>query len=251
MTGDIREERKDDKNPNLEVVLSRELLGKQQPAPSYSQQELHVSPPVVPGSAEAQAMTVGSGEKLLESLPKSSRSGASLKMLEDCLVLKGGWFSRICYLNWKPLVTKQGRLLYQLVPKTPRTEGTGSGLSDGALIRTPSNQEPGITVDRLQTKDGEPAKIGERAYDKQTGRLAQVGLTQQIAMLPTPKSRDWKGETQRGPAAPGDGIQNTLSAASGQTKQDRGKNRGLKLQPGFALWMMGYPEDWCDLEGGE
>ena len=67
-------------------------------------------------------------------------------------------------------------------------------------------------------------------------------------MLPTPKGRDWKGETQRGPDAPGDGIQNTLAAGSGETKAHRGKSRGLRLQPAFVEWMMGYPLGFTDIE---
>ena len=60
------------------------------------------------------------------------------------------------------------------------------------LLRTPSASEPGISADRLVTKDGEPAKVGERAYDKFTGRLAQVGLSQQVQMrlIPTPTASD-------------------------------------------------------------
>jgi hypothetical protein len=54
------------------------------------------------------------------------------------------------------------------------------------MLRTPSANEPGVKVERLQTKDGGPAKIGETAYDKENGRQAQVGLSQQIQMLPTP-----------------------------------------------------------------
>ncbi len=64
-----------------------------------------------------------------------------------------------------------------------RTEGNGCG-----YLHTPAQQEPGVSVERLQTKDGEPAKVGERAYDRETGRLAQVGLHQQIGMLSTPEA---------------------------------------------------------------
>ena len=74
-------------------------------------------------------------------------------------------------------------MYYQLVPLAHPTEEIESG-----LLHTPSGQEPGVTTERLVTKDGEPAKIGERAYDKDTGRLAQVGLTQQLGMIPTPSA---------------------------------------------------------------
>ena len=73
-------------------------------------------------------------------------------------------------------------------------------------------------------------------------------MEDQIAILPPPKGRDWKGETQRGPDAPGDGIQNTLAAVSGETKAHRGKSRGLRLQPAFVEWMMGYPLGFTDIE---
>ena len=70
-----------------------------------------------------------------------------------------------------------------------------------------------MKAERLRTKDGEPAKIGERAYDAETGRNAQVGLSQQIAM--------------------------------------DGASPGLKLQPGFVEWMMGYPIGYTDLKPSE
>lgn len=46
--------------------------------------------------------------------------------------------------------------------------------------RTPNSQEPQVSADRL---DGE---LGHRMYDSRTGRLAQVGLTQQIQKWRTP-----------------------------------------------------------------
>jgi hypothetical protein len=75
-----------------------------------------------------------------------------------------------------------------------------------AMLHTPSGQEPGVSHERLQTKNGKPMKIGERAYDKETGRLAQVGLPQQI-----------------------------------------GAGTGLKLQPAFVEYLMGFPQDWTRL----
>jgi hypothetical protein len=105
-----------------------------------------------------------------------------------------------------------------------------------AMLRTPSGQEPGVDVERLVTKAGEPAKMGERAYDRTTGRLAQVGLVQQIAMLPTPKARDWKG---------GQGT-DTVRMEHDLDKKI-GTSRGLKLHSDFVAWMMNYPVDWLDI----
>jgi hypothetical protein len=173
------------------------------------------------------------------------------------------------------------RLLFQLAPSEPRTEGTGCG-----LLHTPSSQEPGVDSERLVTKDGEPAKVGERAYDRTTGRLAQVGLPQQIGMLlKTPSASEAEGGAKdyvydgratdikfklRGQIASTQiAMLPTPNFTGGRTapdthKQDRrnkggkcggddlatavGTSRGLKLQPAFVEWMMGYPLGFTDIE---
>src|ERR1700675_548530 len=86
------------------------------------------NPPLLPGSARARAMTAGSGEKLLGSSKNFIQGGQSLKMFADFLVSSPAWSSNLCLLNWKPLITKSKRLLFQLVQSTPRTEGIESGL---------------------------------------------------------------------------------------------------------------------------
>ena len=64
------------------------------------------------------------------------------------------------------------------------TEGRESG-----LWRTPAAQSPGVSVEKLVNKDGTPWTPGQRAYDKDTGRYAQVGLIQQIQQhWPTPRA---------------------------------------------------------------
>ena len=81
------------------------------------------------------------------------------------------------------------------------------------------------------------AKIGERAYDKETGRLAQVGLHQQIAMLPTPNG------TISGP----DYARADREKSGGDDLQTGMAITGMKLQPAFVVWMMGVPIGWTDL----
>ena len=58
--------------------------------------------------------------------------------------------------------------------------------------KTPATQEPGIDVSRLVNKDGTPWTGGQRAYDKETGRLAQTGVTQMahLAGWATPQASD-------------------------------------------------------------
>jgi len=140
-------------------------------------------------------MTVFSGRKCCASLRKQSRPGLLLKMLLE----SSTWHSDKCYLTWRAVDTISPETpkdfpsfrLYRLQQSTPPTEGIGSG-----LLHTPSEQESGVTTGRLITKDGDPAKIGERAYDKESGRLAQVGLTQQLGMLTTPVGSDTGRKTR-------------------------------------------------------
>jgi hypothetical protein len=64
--------------------------------------------------------------------------------------------------------------------------------------RSPATSEPGVSLDRLVDSEGNPWTPGQRAYDKITGRLAQVGLTHEaqaaipLTGWPTPNARDWK-----------------------------------------------------------
>jgi hypothetical protein len=150
----------------------------------------------------------------------------------------GAWYSKRCALTWKLKVTPYSRLLFQLAPSALRTEGIEFG-----LLHTPSAQEPGITVDRLVTKEGFPAEIGKRAYDKHTGRLAQVGLTQQVHMmglLRTPTAQDYRFHQMK-PANP---EQTTLSQ---QAYYHNIHGRTGLLSPRFVAEMMGFPVNWTEL----
>lgn len=54
---------------------------------------------------------------------------------------------------------------------------------------TPAQNDPGITVGRLVDKEGNaPSSWNQRLYDRQTGRLAQKGLTQAVQIGPSPSS---------------------------------------------------------------
>jgi len=217
---------------------------------------------VTPGSDEARKILVRSGLKCLES---SMRQGP-LGSLERMLAASSAWNSTRCLLIWKWKATPQGRSILELSASTPRTAGCESG-----LLHTPSGQEPGVDAERLETKEGSPAKIGERAYDKTTGRLAQVGLPQQISMLRTPCARDYHPHGQWG--REGRQVQVLLAhqiamlptpltisdnpSAHNKTngewqlkinKAMAGVSRGLKLQPAFVEWMMGYPLGFTHVE---
>jgi hypothetical protein len=134
------------------------------------------------------------------------------------------WNSTAVYLTWRGFNTKSRHLLFQLVPSTPRTEGTGCG-----LLRTP---EAGDAPDRTYA-------VNSRGEPKLSGQIKD------IAMLPTPTETDFRtgyGETEAGRKRRehprGDPLRDVIP----------GKNRGLKLQPAFVEWMMGYPIGYTDLK---
>lgn len=91
-------------------------------------------------------------------------------------------------LIWKASATPSGRSKSRLVQSMLHKNGPGTG---GSQWRTPNVQEPGITVERLQTKDGKAWTPGERAYDKETGRLCQVGLQQEMLVS------QWRSQNSR------------------------------------------------------
>lgn len=214
------------------------------------------------GSEKARQMTATSGRRCFAAFEKLPQATSWAKTLTESLLGAAVWYSKQCAMTWKMKATRSQRIAFQLVPRVRRTEGI-----DGGLLHTPSAQEPGVKTERLQTKDGQPAQIGQRAYDKHNGRLAQVGLSQQLQMLPTPKTQN-----ANSPAIHGQGgmylqtaiaMLPTLDAAMHKTgymgsnrdgkqvntetavrEATGGANTGLKLQPGFAAWMMGFPEDW-------
>ena len=66
-----------------------------------------------------------------------------------------------------------------------------------------------------------------------------ISLQTAVAMFPTPKSRDCKGQSQCGIHAPGDALPN----------MDRGDGTviGGSLNPTWVEWLMGWPLGWTDL----
>lgn len=103
------------------------------------------------------------------------------------------------------------------------------------LIPTPTTQEVEHPVAQVNSRGRRVAKSGDSH---------SMGLADTVAMLPTLKASD--GEKNRHTARPSELNRHTPS-----TGAIVGVNTGLKLQPAFALWMMGFPPDWCDLEAGE
>ena len=241
----------------------------------FSQEDSPANPTPSQESEWARKMNATCGPKCVESFGKFSRVGSWAKMFAALLVGMEGWSSKRCKLTWKLKGTKSHRLYFQLVPSVLPTEETEFG-----LLRTPAAQEPGIRAERLVTKDGEPARIGERAYDKHTGRLCQVGLQQQVQMglLLTPTTREEVMDQEKFKARMekydnGRTIPNLATQVvgmlptpkcqeeRGNDSKDRGKfnltdevariwkppGKSSQLSPLFVEEMMGFPKNWTAL----
>jgi hypothetical protein len=77
-------------------------------------------------------------------------------------------------------------------------------------------------------------------YKSRGPNSKQGGIDQTIKMLPTPAVRDVKGMNSPEHLARERGHHDQLPNALGM-------KTGLKLQPAFVEWMMGYPQGWTDL----
>lgn len=167
---------------------------------------------VLPGSDEAQKMTVTSGQKCLELYKNSSPVGLLAKMLLE----SSTWRSTRCYLTWKISATPAKRLLFRLVPSMPRTGETDARLSgverwkanimgeDGEPImwKTPiasdsanrefyhnSRGEPNLSgMVKLWPTPRVGGSMGSSPSGVKHGDLGAVA-----ALYPTPTARDYKG----------------------------------------------------------
>jgi len=200
---------------------------------------------VVPGSDRATRMTVLSGRKCSGLL----RSSGPLGLLEKMCLESLTWHSTIVLLAWRIAVTPAGHSIFQLA-----ASGQSTGEQESSLLPTPmgasdnpaahgqSNGEWKQKINRrltmIPTLMAHNLECAGKEYEP--GKLHALKLSQAINMLPTPTSRDHKdtGNLENVP----------VNALLGR---ELGKNHGLKLQPAFAEWMMGFPEGWTALDASE
>ena len=191
--------------------------------PFYSQEASHASLSLKPEEEKERQTTATSGLQCLNASLFSDQSGSLLKMLAASLLGTKDWYSKQCALTWKTKVTKYNRLLFQLLPSARRTGGIESGLL------------PTATSGRAD-QERAPSQ-----YKRNSLNLAQT--IQMKGMLPTPHANLYKGTSQG--SKPRDTVGSVIE--QGAAKGQIGINTGMKLQPAFVEWMMGFPEGWTEV----
>jgi hypothetical protein len=218
---------------------------------------------------KGQMMNATYGERCFEQYKKLNRNSSLLKTSLVSQILTADWYSRRCALTWKLKGTKFSRLLFQLQPKTHRTDEIGAGL---LLLKTPCTAD--AYTENMSKKEQKFGNSGTLAQEVQTGFIYQRG------MLPTPNARDWKDTIGSGKDSPSIGVTRgyslgqkinsflptptamdstnaTATMKSTQVKEgsmhsvtltrylQTGKNS--QLNPRFVAEMMGFPPNWTEL----
>jgi len=153
---------------------------------------------------KARRTIVTSGTRCLEQFKRFPRVGSWERMFADLLIGTGEWFSTRCVLTWKVKGTKCSRFLFQLLPSTPPTDETESGL--------------------LPTLTGS-APLKDSAMN---------------GLLPTPTATsDLKGGcTRKDSKRQKDTLAHAIHGELGEP------GRTSQLNPLFVEEMMGFPENW-------
>jgi len=196
------------------------------------------------------------GLNIGELLTIYDRDSQSWKMSE-CLFT--GDYAKYSEALPKSGMMRNGRI-YEQATWARRTEGRESG-----LWRTPAAHDPGVSPERLEPIEGGELGGMNRHFDRHTGRMAQIGLTQQVALrnFPTPHSNCHTGPGKRGKG--GENLQTAVKWPTPQQRDWKGKHQrvadpenrdclpnaaGGQLNPQFVEWLMGYPLNYTDMRDG-
>lgn len=124
--------------------------------------------------------------------------------------------------------------------RTPRTEERGEWMhTRGNLTLIGQVRRMYPTANAMNPGDGAAMErfMQRREEWKRRGRPA-IGIPLAVAVrLPTPRSLDWKGQTQKGQYASKDSICNYLGIT------------GNQLNPNWVNRLMGFPDGWLDIPG--
>lgn len=200
--------------------------------PLFSPEASLASLSLKPDEGAERKTTASSGRKCAALLESSSRPGSLLRTCVASLLKAEAWYSSVSALTWKHSATKSSRLLFQLSPSARLIAETGSGSSPAGveLIPTPNASEAVKGRDRPR-----PSELARHT--------PSLGVQVALALLKTPSASDPEG-----------GVMEIRPGTTGKYKlRDQiphatgGAKAGLRLQPAFVEWMMGYPEGWTEI----
>jgi len=180
----------------------------------------------LPGSSEAQKMTVISGRSWLPLLKSYGLNGSLAKMCE--VLLTNHWASNAAFLTWKASGTKPSHLLFQLAPSV-----RGIDVIDAGFWPTPTTRDRNETLEQVQERK-ERFQRGESNFNP------GLALCVAVKMWPTPAARDFKGMSGAG-----------RQERKGHPKDTLPNAIGGSLNPTWVEWLMGFPEGWTDLKPSE
>lgn len=197
---------------------------------------------VPPESERAETMNDISFRKCFELVQRSDRVGSSLKMFAACLVSNLDEYSPRLSHHWKAKATRSSRFVFLLQPSKPRTGEIGSG----SLLLTPTASENEQDIERFKAR-----------MEKYPNGTTMPNLATQLANTPiflnTPNTMD--SLPARSPEAMDRQMTNNRPGRTQETihqlretVEAAGQNPGLKLQPAFVEWMMGFPMNYTSLE---
>ena len=174
----------------------------------------------LPGSDEARKMTVTSGQKCCELYRKAGQRG----LLVKTLLVSSAWRSTRCFLTWKTSATPARRLLFRLVPSTPRTEETGSQL--------------------LPTTTARDSKGANSMEHLATGNHV-AKLANYVKLIPAATT----GAGMCGGSANYQRLKEMEEAGviSAEERRSMAAGNGGQLNPAWVEWLMGFQPGWTDL----
>lgn len=253
----------------------------------WYQEDFLASHSLQPGSDEARRMTVTSGRKCCELYRKSGPLGSLVRMLLE----SSAWRSTRCYLTWKASATPAKRLLFRLVPSTPRTEGTGSQLwptpttprphdsenTVGKYIPSQNQRDLAYAVTMWPTPTAMDAKGLDNHPRKDATSTRSLLLSQKAVLFPTPTARCGQTPCIHGDGGPdlatfvkliptpttGAGMcggsanyqrlkeMEDSGVISPEERRSMAAGNGGQLNPTWVEWLMGFPLGWTDLSASE
>ncbi len=206
-----------------------------------SPEAIPASPSHSPASKKALKTIATSGRQCLSLLSKKD----PLLLLAKTLLVTSRWGSTRCFLTWKVKATPQGRLLFQLAPSMPRTEGTASG-----LLHTPTAKANQMSPDMQKRGSGWGPKMWATpaAADCQgtTGGGQGKSLRTDVRMWPTPQAADHKNMDTAGQKMLSSEVKlwPTPHANCHTGAGSQGRAGGDNRQTAVKMWPTATARDW-------